>query len=303
MICFRTVLTLFLVLGSLIAGLPANAKEAPEIKLLSLNTWQFPYGLVSSNNYQRASKMAEVIREKNEEYDVIALQEMWSNQTRRYFYEKIKDLYPYRSEDNQWGYLVLGFHSGLAIYSKYPITRHVQHTFKNFRGIESFAKKGILGVELEVKQEPVFVFTTHLQAGPGGRFFQWWDQNKPPTHEISILELQEARAAMNQFIQNRCGLTLLIGDFNIDAGNEEYRNALAALDPVYDTFDESRSKYRGTSWNNPSLDNRIDYIMSLDHHPDGYSVITDSFGADVTDHLGVVGNFYLPDCDRQGSYL
>ncbi len=267
--------------------------RATELKLLTLNVWQFPYGIVSRDNNERADKLAELVRIHQSEFDVIAVQEMWSNWTRERMYRQISDLYPYSYEDNEWGYLGLGFHSGLAIYSKYPVNRRLLHTYTVYRGYEDFAKKGVLGVELDVNGKAVYVFTTHLQAGAGGEFLQWLDKGKPNTTDITALQLREARRKIDKFVQDKQAPIFFLGDFNMTAGDEEYQSGLRALVSAKDTFDPSMSSYFGTSWNNFPDKKRIDFILSLDQDVSGYSFITDIFGPSVTDHLGVMGVFQI----------
>lgn len=274
-----------------------SAKEAEskvKLSLLTLNVQQFAYGIKYNDDWERALRLTDLVRAKHEEFDVLAFQELWSNVTRKFIYKKIKDLYPYRFQDNQYGVGALGFHSGLAIYSKYPIVRMGQMTYRNARSHENFAKKGVLGVELNVQGKTAYVFNTHLQAGPGGSFFRWWDRGKPTTAEISVLQLKEARAFITQFVVQPTAPIFFIGDLNISARNEsEYNSGLAALLDARDTFDPTRSKIIGTSWDSFPSDHRIDYILHLGAQAEGYSFVTDYFGANVTDHLGVTGEFYF----------
>ncbi len=266
----------------------------PPFRLLTLNINQFPYGLGLKNHQERAEKLAQIIREKQDQYDVIAFQEVWSNRTRDEIYRQIQTFYPHRSEDRSWGYLVLGFHSGLAIYSKYPIRRKMLITYRDYRGFENLAKKGLMGVEIEKNGKPVYVFTTHLQAGPGNAFFQWLDQGKPRTDQISLLQLQEAETEINRFVREKDAPIFLAGDFNITALSEEYHRALQELPAWRDTFDPNRSHYQGTSWNDFPENQRIDFILTRNLPPSegtAYSVIVDDFGPSVTDHPGVLGFF------------
>ncbi len=262
------------------------------LKLLTLNLWQFPYGIESKNNNKRAHLLTDKINLKSDQFDVLTFQELWSNKTRKGIYDRIKNKYPFKAEDQSLGAYGVAFHSGLAIYSKFPILRKVQHVFKHYRGHENFAKKGVLGVELDVNGESVYVFTTHLQAGSGGPVFEKYiDRGKPSTTEMSALQLKEAKEVIQKFIRNKDAPVLLAGDFNITAGNEEYDDALKALENARDTFNPSKSKYKATSWNDPCGKNRIDYIMALSEKVKGISEVVDYFGPDVTDHLGAMGSF------------
>lgn len=278
-----------------------HLSEDQKLRLLTLNTWQFPYGIVSRDNFERADNLVTIIRRKQEEFDVIAFQELWSNETRSRIYGQISDLYPYQYEDDDWGYLVLGFHSGLALYSKYPIKRHMLHTYNNYRGIENLAKKGILGIELDIKGQSVYVFTTHLQAPEDSNIFSWWDKTKPNAGEIVVLQLNEARQHIDEFITDKTAPAFLMGDLNMPAEAPIYHKGLDALGAAYDTFDSLKSKEAGTFWINPTTKERIDYIFTLNHPLPGFSVIVDYFGPSesnhfsVSDHFGVMGIFDLTE--------
>src|SRR3954454_16322449 len=90
---------IFIVASFWVSGLA----EAQELKLLSLNVWQFPEGIESTRNIERATKLTDIIREKEQDFDVIAFQELWSNETREYIRNRIKKYYRYKFEDNQPG--------------------------------------------------------------------------------------------------------------------------------------------------------------------------------------------------------
>lgn len=261
------------------------------IKVLSLNVQQFPwYTCLSTDNVARAQRLAERLLEHKDEYDVIAFQEMWSNTTRQAVRQHIATEFPYAHEDNQYGKFGLGMHSGLAIYSKRPIlAAYGPETFTDYRGPEHFAKKGVMGIKVALNiGVPMNVFTTQLQAGPGGSVFQELDKGKPATTEISGLELKQIRAFIDKCTAGPQAPTLLMGDFNFEASNDnpEYTNIASVLHGV-DTFNTLLSAGTSSIWDG---DKRIDYIVSM-ANTRGSSWIVNEFGPDISNHCAVVGEF------------
>ena len=121
-----------------------------------------------------------------------------------------------------------------------------------------------MGVELDVNGKIVYVFTTHLQGGDGGPFFQLIDRGKPSPFEISAIQLREARRVIEDFAVKKTAPIFLVGDFNItaDEKNEEYRNGMMALVDAKDTFNPNKSRRLGSVWDAPDT-NRVDYMMSF----------------------------------------
>ena len=291
---------LILILTLSITPLLASADSSnPNLfKLLSLNIQQFTPGIGSTNNCERAKRLVKIINERTDEYDVIAFQELWSNRTRRAIQKEIQKNYPYHFKDQHYGAYLLGYHSGLSIYSKFPIKRKIQHTFTAYRGPEDFSKKGVMGVELDVNGKPVYLFTTHLQAGDGGCFFRCIDPTRPTTDEIASLQVRAIRKTMDHFIDTGTARNVpifLIGDFNIRADDPvAFSDLLAALQDGQDTFNAKASSYQGSVWGKETSE-RIDYIFNLGMQVKGDSTVIGTFGEDVTDHLAVKGVFDLSD--------
>ena len=263
-----------------------------DITLLTINVAQFPPPLGISNREQRAIQLAHCINYIDA--DVVVCQEMWSNHVRNIFYTLVQEKYPYMYADNSWGKFLLGMHSGLMLISKYPIVRSGIHHFEHYRGPEHFAKKGVLGVELQVGNFCVCVFTTHLQAGSGGPLFEWWDKNELPTNIISGLEAREIR----QFIDHFAGdiPCLLAGDFNIDVNDSpptEYENCLKALQNARNTY-EGDSQL-GSTWNDDGKQSseRIDHIFALSDKITGTCRIIPTITPAISDHLAVLGEYHI----------
>lgn len=263
-----------------------------DLTLLTINVAQFPPPIGIGNREQRVTKLAHCINYIDA--DVVVCQEMWSNHIRNIFYSIVQEKYPHMYADNSWGKFLFGMHSGLMIISKYPIVRSGIHHFQNYRGPEHFAKKGVLGVELQVGNFCVCVFTTHLQGGPGGAIFEWWDENQLPTYIISGLEAREIRQFIDDFAHEIP--SLLAGDFNINANDSpptEYESCLNALAHPRDTYEGEA--HIGSTWDDSGRQSyeRIDHIFALSEKIIGGCKIIPTIKAEITDHLAVLGKYHI----------
>lgn len=150
-----------------------------EIKVFSLNTWMLPLGISADNN-ERFEKIIEHIKE--EDYDIICLQEVWGNN----YLKKLEELeYNTYYKNNKF------FNSGgLVILSKEK-GEFTKNSFKtNSNIIEKIAGKGYL--LLETKN--FTVVNTHLDA---------YDK------KISIKQFEEIKKLSQEKI-------ILCGDFNLE---------------------------------------------------------------------------------------
>lgn len=263
-----------------------------DISLLTINVAQFPAPLGIGNRELRIVQLAHCV--KYIDADVVVCQEMWSNIIREQFYAIVREKYPYMYADYSWGKFLLGMHSGLMLISKHPIVRSDILHFQHYRGPEHFAKKGVLGVELQVGNGCVCVFTTHLQAGSGGPLFEWWDQNELPTNIISGLEASEIRKFIDEFAKDLP--SLLAGDFNIDVNQSpatEYENCVKALCNPRNTYEGE--PHLGSTWddNGQQSAERIDHIFALCDKITGGCLIIPTIGPMVSDHLAVLGTYHV----------
>ena len=229
--------------------------------------------------------------------DVLALQEMWSQSCRKQLYGDIKEKYPHKFEDPHSSYLSLG--SGLSVYSKYPIERAKIHRFTHWRGHhEFFANKGFIIAKIMLDKTPVYVVTTHLQAG-GKKDKYLSPYSDLSTQEIRFEQLKQIRRDLTVFIKDEDPkkllsdqVVLLTGDLNISTSEEEYASLTKAIPTVKETAALGQ-RLIGTSYDKTGnvKPKTIDHILSLGKAIQGTSKATDTFGFYVSDHLGVVGQF------------
>lgn len=277
-------------------ALPAHSVIAlsTPLRILTLNTAQLPAPLGMDHHQSRARQVAEVIANMGPAPDIIALQEVFSDMARHTFKNHLESIYPY-SYYNDYEQLV-GVDSGLLFLSRTPISEHYAVTYSDFRGIEDFAAKGLIGIQTVVLGKEVLVFTTHLQTGGDWPWLALFDLNKPQPDHIKIRQLKEGNDLIEKAVKKAQNpYTFFVGDFNIPAGTDLYANALITLAYASDTHSSECSSSINSIWRDTTAPKRIDYIFAYDmpSKVTGTSCIISDFSSELTDHLAVLGDFDL----------
>lgn len=92
-------------------------------KLLTFNTWGLKY--VSKRRKERLTAFADRLASDQEDYDIVALQELWTTEDWEYIDKVCAVKYPYR----RWFSSGILSGPGLAILSKYPIRKTMLYRF------------------------------------------------------------------------------------------------------------------------------------------------------------------------------
>ncbi|KAG5420316.1 ISC1 [Candida metapsilosis] len=150
-----------------------NIDKKESIKLLTFNTWGLK--LVSKHRKQRlraiANKLADP-KDAEDDYDIVALQEVWCEEDWDYFDQVCKERYPFRR------FFKAGIISGpgLCVLSKIPITETFLYRFPIngrpsafFRG-DWFVGKSIAVTMFQPHQDgalPIALLNSHMHAPYG----------------------------------------------------------------------------------------------------------------------------------------
>jgi endonuclease/exonuclease/phosphatase family metal-dependent hydrolase len=144
-----------------------TAIEKPEgaLRILTWNVSWFDEQLKSDKSRVSYRKqMLEYI--SAQQPDVLCFQEYFEPHTRRYSYTNRADLaklgYPYSVVAYDYTGWKSAWHTGVAIFSKYPVTDslHIRYPGPlNYRAAES-----LIAADIDFKGRTVRVFTTHLQS-------------------------------------------------------------------------------------------------------------------------------------------
>lgn len=273
-------------------------EKITQINLMTINSANLPYILSRfPNGKQRAEKLAQTIRDLKPQPDIVAFQELFTSESRAAIQRVLKGSYNCVF-DNRLGRLLVGVNSGLAICSRFSISNESRYSFKNYRGDENFAKKGVLGVTVHIPdRDPVYVFTTHMHAGGSANRFRCIDvlrgaDTSMSSDEVRFAEMHEARRFIVSYvIEKPKGPIIFMGDFNIDAydSDESYPESLALFRGMVDLYDSARSESDSTTHTKKE---RIDHIWlwkKTETFLEAYSYISNAIGPDVSDHKTVLG--------------
>jgi endonuclease/exonuclease/phosphatase family metal-dependent hydrolase len=269
------------------------------MRILSLNTSLLSFCFseydYKPNLKKRAQTIASKILAMNTSCDVLCFQEAFDAPSKEILTNTLKPLYPYIYSDVRSGAFLVGVNSGLMIFSKYKIIDRFIKTYKYATGDSFLSKKSIMGVCLQVENETVCVFNTHMQAGGNTKWYLRLLEPFTPnlsTNQIRMTQLDEAKKAIFTFIRGK--KSVFMGDFNINAySNTQFINPITnqpievskmiqSVFPNSDTFDPEINHIIYSIYENK----KIDYALTLGEK--GYSYIISYFTQEDTDHRGVI---------------
>jgi len=186
------------------------------IKVASFNVHALP----TIDAKDRMKAIAEYIKD----YDIIGIQEAWTEKSR----ELIAEHFPYKAYGNK-SRSGLKFGDGLMILSKHPILAAYNTTYEGEAGAEKWwAKKGAMVASIKINGFLLNFYTTHLQAQKGKK-------------QSRIRKSQLAQFLM--FIGHLDIPKIVTGDFNIDSATGMVPTVLNMRDIMH------------------SSDHHIDYIL------------------------------------------
>lgn len=144
--------------------------DTKKIKILTFNVWGLK--IISKFRKKRLKYIADKLSQSidpEDDYDIVALQEVWTEEDWNYFDERCKLTYPYRR--NFHSGIIAG--SGLIILSKIPIKETFLYRFPVngrpsafFRGDWYVGKSVsiVLFVNTQTDHQPIALLNTHLHA-------------------------------------------------------------------------------------------------------------------------------------------
>lgn len=259
------------------------------MKLLTLNchSWQEDHQL------DKINYLAQTIKEND--YDVIALQEVSQHMLGKQFKGQLKtDNYVVVLQEALqkigvtdyevvWDFSHIGFQvyeEGLCLLSKHPVIEKESFFISQTQDILNWQARRIIRAMINYKGELIDFYSCHLG---------WWGDSAEPS-KVQFDNLNK------RIVRER--RSFLMGDFNNHAGIEgegyTYTSQLGWLDTyqlaqVKDEGYTVKGKIHG--WNTNSADLRLDYIFTTDHvevlksqvifNGDNKNVISDHYGVEV----------------------
>jgi endonuclease/exonuclease/phosphatase family metal-dependent hydrolase len=240
---FKASIILFFIIPSI-----SNAQDT--LSIVSWNTYLLPKYVKKSNQENRAKDICNILIKNN--YDIIALQEVFDKASLKIIIDSLSPKYPYYKIGNKKSLLKLS--SGLITFSKCKITNSNFTKYKKAISADFFAKKGALTCQLKINNtKTIKVVNTHLQS-----------TDKKAAKKIRIKQLNRIS---NSLKADTIYPTVFLGDFNIAKRNDNYTTMLSILNAsdnkaINDSIYTCNSPSNNLVTNNesPSI---FDYILKM----------------------------------------
>ena len=210
-----------------------------ELKIMTWNIFMVPPIIFKSCQTERAYLIADYI--KNENADILVLEEAFMKKTRNIIYDSLKNDYPYQSTITKRGFLKTN--SGIWILSKYPIHQQQFIKYKKKKGTDIFAKKGAVLVDIQVNGKQLQIVGTHTQS-------------LVKYKTTRALQFQQLKTMLLDKYRNDSIPQFIIGDLNCDYyDTTEYNSMITTLETLPVSFTGEKH-----SWN--GLENDLAYKFS-----------------------------------------
>jgi endonuclease/exonuclease/phosphatase family metal-dependent hydrolase len=245
--------------------------------------------------------------------DIVSLSEVWANNSKEEFTERLKEELPYSAWDDNKKILQIG--SGLLLLSRFPLS-HISFTkYTSLVGSDSLSQKGFIIATVEVGGQKLLIACTHVQADDNSAAIE--------ARKSNISQLKNG-------ISNAAGVStpvILLGDLNIIGENQsgtptdEYKSLCDTLKSLqmsdsYPTLHPDATSAPGYTYDavnnkliarfapsdaNNKVRERLDYIFVRGITPTSVTVL-DSFTFqppdetaewDLSDHYPLDGKFSI----------
>lgn len=243
---------------------------------------------------------APLIAERLGGYDVVLLQEAYSDWHRQLIGNRLSEDYPYQARvlGSDCGFRQDG---GVVLLSKWPIDVELQLLFgKLCTGKDCLADKGVLYARINKRGQPVHIFATHLQSGREN-----WKTRKRQLQVLGNL-IEDLRLSKDEPV-------VIAGDFNVDRfANRETGHfsfmveVLNAQQPIPSDSGSLRPTYDPTeNWlAEGSFQEYIDYVFYSRKHlvpTAAFNTVQEEFTGDMplSDHYAVHGRFVFAPAAQQ----
>lgn len=196
---------------------------------MTWNIFMVPPVIFKSCQTERAYLIADYI--KNQNADILVLDEAFMQKTRKIIYDTLKDNYPYQSTITKRGFFKTN--SGIWILSKYPISQQQFIKYKKKKGSDVFAKKGAVLVHVHVNGKQIQIVGTHTQS-----LNKNWATRAKQFQQLKTMLLDKYFVdSIPQFI---------IGDLNCDYyDTTEYKSMLTTLETLPVSFTGEKHSWNG----------------------------------------------------------
>jgi len=173
--------------------------SAQEIKVVTWNVFLRP-ALLPDKQMERVDSIATHLI--SNDYDIIALQEVFHRKARKQLISQLDSCFPYYLEPERSG--IFKINSGLMTFSKHPIIKDKHTFYSNLIAADKLSSKGLQMAHVMVGGDTLLIANTHLQAGTEDRF-----QEARVVEYLHICEVLEGKIIA----------VVLLGDLNTNKNN------------------------------------------------------------------------------------
>jgi sphingomyelin phosphodiesterase len=259
------------VLGTAPATADTTSTEPP-LTVLSTNLMMLPPVAGDWGNSTRAAMVANAPYVQG--FDAVVVQEIFDNGPSDTLRTGLSDEYPHQTpvlgrstsgwDDTQGSYSHLTPEDGgVAVLSRWPIERQVQHVFSRGCGADWFSNKGFVYARLNVRGAPVHIIGTHLQAE---------DSLCSDAAGVRRSQLTELRTFVDRLAIPQSEQVVIAGDLNINRTSPEYdtmRTVLGVEAPSYAghpySWDPKRNGLNAAR-NGDTAQEHLDYVLPRAGH-------------------------------------
>lgn len=149
-----------------ISTFTAAAQPKP-IHVLTWNIYMRPHAITFDGQFRRAKAIGEVL--KNENYDIVLLQEAFGKTSRKKLRKALEGAFPYEIEPKNNGKTV---NSGLWILSKHELKDANFIFYNDCKVSDCQSSKGAVLFEVVINDQTYQFLNTHVQAEDGKEFAQ-----------------------------------------------------------------------------------------------------------------------------------
>lgn len=190
--------------------------DSDTFKLLTFNTWGLKY--VSKFRKERLTAIADRLASDKDDYDIIALQEIWTTEDWEYIDKVCTNKYPYR----RWFSAGILSGPGLAILSKFPIKKTMLYRFPIngrpsafFRGDWYVGKSVAVSILQMEDGSTIGVLNSHMHAP----YALHGDAAYETHRTCQAWEI----ATIIEELKNAGHAVILVGDLNCRPGSLPYK--------------------------------------------------------------------------------
>ncbi|XP_050393103.1 putative neutral sphingomyelinase [Patella vulgata] len=228
------------------------------LKVLTLNCWGIEVPIVCKYRHQRMLAIGNLL--SNGEYDILFLQEVWSNSDYKLLSDKLGSSLPYSHYFHSGA---IG--SGLCIFSKFPIVETLFHRFQingfphKIQHGDWFGGKGVGLCKIQVEDFDINLYISHLHA------------EYSRTNDVYLSHRISQSFELSQFIKHtsqNCHVTIFGGDLNLQTDDLGYKiiTSTALLADAWITKKSTKTEKGFT------CDRKENYFTSATDYPDGQRI-------------------------------